>query len=44
MPAMKKSDLKYDDYSWTAVPGDNPRRYTQVRTVEHLSEKVEYIQ
>lgn len=26
MPEIKKSDLKYNDYSWTAVPGDDPRK------------------
>lgn len=26
MPAVKKSDLNYDDYSWTAVPGDDPKK------------------
>lgn len=26
MPEIKKSDLKYTDYSWTAVTGDNPKK------------------
>lgn len=26
MPAVKKSDLNYDDYSWTVVPGDDPSK------------------
>ncbi len=26
MPAIKKSDLNYNDYSWTAVPGDDPKK------------------
>lgn len=26
MPAIKRSDLNYDDYSWTAVPGDDPKK------------------
>ncbi|WP_343629659.1 hypothetical protein [Roseateles sp.] len=26
MPTLKKSDLKYSDYSWTAVPGDDPTK------------------
>lgn len=26
MPELKKSDLKYTDYSWTAVPGDDPKK------------------
>ncbi len=26
MPEIKKSDLKYNDYSWTAVPGDDPNK------------------
>lgn len=26
MPEIKKSDLNYDDYSWTAVPGDDPKK------------------
>ncbi len=26
MPEIKKSDLKYNDYSWTAVPGDDPKK------------------
>ena len=26
MPDIKKSDLKYTDYSWTAVTGDDPTK------------------
>lgn len=26
MPAIKKADLNYSDYSWTAVPGDDPKK------------------
>lgn len=26
MPHLTKADLNYDDYSWTAVPGDDPRK------------------
>lgn len=26
MPDIKKSDLKYSDYSWTAVTGDDPTK------------------
>lgn len=26
MPEIKKSDLKYSDYSWTAVTGDDPTK------------------
>jgi hypothetical protein len=26
MPEIKKSDLNYDDYSWTAVSGDDPEK------------------
>lgn len=26
MPEIKKSDLKYKDYSWTTVPGDDPNK------------------
>lgn len=26
MPKIKQSDLNYDDYSWTAVPGDDPTK------------------
>ncbi|MBW3510615.1 hypothetical protein [Janthinobacterium sp. NKUCC06_STL] len=26
MPKIKKTDLNYDDYSWTAVPGDDPTK------------------
>lgn len=26
MPALTKNDLKYKDYSWTAVPGDDPTK------------------
>lgn len=26
MPEIKKSDLNYDDYSWTAVTGDDPKK------------------
>lgn len=26
MPEIKKSDLKYSDYSWTAVTGDDPKK------------------
>lgn len=40
MPAMKKSDLKYDDYSWTAVPGDNPKK--TVEDADRFSRKEGY--
>lgn len=26
MPEIKKSDLHYNDYSWKAVPGDDPKK------------------
>jgi len=26
MPKITQSDLKYKDYSWTAIPGDNPEK------------------
>lgn len=26
MPAITKKDLNYDDYSWKAVPGDDPKK------------------
>lgn len=26
MPKMTKSDLKYDNYSWTAITGDDPEK------------------
>lgn len=26
MPTITKSDLNYDDYSWRAVPGDDPKK------------------
>lgn len=26
MPELKKDDLNYSDYSWTAVPGDDPTK------------------
>lgn len=26
MPEIKNSDLNYDDYSWTAVTGDDPKK------------------
>lgn len=26
MPKLTKADLYYTDYSWTAVPGDDPRK------------------
>lgn len=26
MPEIKKSDLNYNDYSWTAVTGDDPTK------------------
>ncbi|KHT40174.1 hypothetical protein [Pectobacterium brasiliense] len=31
MADMKKSDMLYDDYSWTAVPGDDPTKTTEDR-------------
>ncbi|MGX6569756.1 hypothetical protein OOOCML_33120 (plasmid) [Cupriavidus necator H16] len=26
MPEIKKSDLNYEDYSWTTVTGDDPKK------------------
>lgn len=26
MPEIKKSDLNYEDYSWTAITGDDPTK------------------
>lgn len=26
MPKITKADLKYKDYSWSAVPGDDPKK------------------
>lgn len=26
MPQLTKADLHYTDYSWTAVPGDDPTK------------------
>lgn len=26
MPDIKRSDLNYHDYSWVAVPGDDPTK------------------
>jgi hypothetical protein len=40
MPAIKKSDLKYDDYSWTAVPGDDPKK--TVEDADRLSRNEGY--
>lgn len=29
MPEIKKSNLNYDDYSWTAVTGDDPTKTSE---------------
>lgn len=31
MTDMKKSDMLYDDYSWKAVPGDDPNKTKEDR-------------
>ena len=40
MPAVKKSDLNYDDYSWTVVPGDDPSK--RVEDADRFSRKEGY--
>ncbi|ARW84547.1 hypothetical protein [Aeromonas salmonicida] len=40
MPALKKSDLNYEDYSWTAVPGDDPSK--RVEDADRFSRKEGY--
>ncbi|WP_431260594.1 hypothetical protein ACQ86G_11040 [Roseateles chitinivorans] len=40
MPTLKKSDLKYSNYSWNAVPGDNPHR--TVEDADRFSRKEGY--
>ncbi len=40
MPEIKKSDLNYDDYSWTAVPGDDPSK--RVEDADRFSRKEGY--
>ena len=40
MPDIKKSNLNYDDYSWTAVTGDDPKK--TVEDADRFSRKEGY--
>ena len=40
MPAIQKSNLNYADYSWTAVPGDDPKK--RVEDADRFSRKEGY--
>jgi hypothetical protein len=40
MPAIKRSDLNYKDYSWTAVTGDDPKK--KVEDADRFSRKEGY--